>query len=215
MKVVAVPNNALFELEIHVASGTTMEKVARAAREEGVTLFAWARVAPMPEVTPADTFRGVGLKRERPLLERAFDAVAVASNLPMSVWVLVFSFAPTLQVYGETQLVPSQFPDENGMILWIERVSPPTEDLATGDREDEVFSVSHVNPLGGTESEPVRASDHVAAAERYASNVCELYGASHFVHRDGHLAMRVVSSSGKAHRIEFGRDLSMRDHTIE
>lgn len=210
MKVLAVPHKALFEMAIHVADGTTIEMVVKNAREEGVTLCAWARETPT-----SYTFRVVGLKVERPLWERAFEVTAVAHNLAMSVWVMAFYTEPVRSVYGETMLVPSELQREAEMVLWVERVSLPTGDLATGDREDELFTVSHVNPLGGTESEAVRADGHVAAAEKYASYVCDLYGESHFIHREGHLAMRVVDSKGAAHRIEMGRDLSMRDHTIE
>lgn len=203
MKVLAVPYKALFEMAIHLADGTTIETVVESARDEGVTLCAWARETPT-----SYTFRVVALKTERALWERAFEVLA-------SVMVMAFYTEPVRAVYGETLLVPSGLQHETATALWIERVSLPTGDLATVDREDELFAVSHVNPLGGTESEPVRASDHVTAAEKYASHVCDLYGESHFIHREGHLAMRVVDSKGEAHRIEMGRDLSMRDHEIE
>lgn len=202
MKVLALPYKDLFEMVVHVGEGATIEDVVAGARENGVTLCAWSR-----ESSNSNAFRVVALRAEQGPWERALDRVDPARFLAFH--------EPTLAVYGETQLVPSLMPHEEGTAFWIERVSLPTGDLSDADREDELFAVSHVNPLGGTESEQVRADGHVTAAEKYASHICDLWGESHFIHRDGHLAMRVVDSTGKAHRVEMGRDLSMRDHTIE
>lgn len=187
MRLLGFKRTDLFEVEVESKPELDLKAVADEAQRAGARVFAvdnrrWCVIGPRTD-----------LATWKVALQEAGAEVVYEGN-------------PSDGAYGPVDIVGAH-QGGKGEVYWIERVSAQTGDLSDGPIDEPIYHVSHVNPLGETEMEQVRAPNALASVEKYAAYVMDCYGEAHFPH--GSLAMQVVGIDDSPMSFEAARDLTI------